>query len=121
MGRTCGDANEIKQDTHPEHAAIRFIEQAVGFHKPHLPFVASAQYFVPYPPSGIALPPDQEPPAGMPPVAWSSYGELRNYADQASRALGRDCMRGARLEFGAWSSCGELRNYTDQASKTKNC
>ena len=56
---------------------------AVGFHKPHLPFVASAEFFVPYPPSEIHLPPDQQPPAGMPPVAWSSYGELRNYVDQA--------------------------------------
>jgi len=55
---------------------------AVGFHKPHLPFVASAEFFDYYPTTEIALPPVQQPPQGMPPVAWSSYGELTNYADQ---------------------------------------
>ena len=56
---------------------------AVGFHKPHLPFVASEQFFDDfYPPAEIKLPPDQLPPQGMPPVAWSSYGELRAYSDQ---------------------------------------
>jgi iduronate 2-sulfatase len=55
---------------------------AVGFHKPHLPFVASSKFFDQYPPSGIELPPDQLPPKGMPHVAWSAYGELRNYVGQ---------------------------------------
>lgn len=56
---------------------------AVGFHKPHLPFVASKQFFDHYPPTAIQLPPDHEmPPKDMPAVAWSSYGELRAYADQ---------------------------------------
>jgi len=57
---------------------------AVGFHKPHLPFVASQHFFDDYyPPAAISLPPNQMPPAGMPPVAWSSYGELRAYTDVA--------------------------------------
>lgn len=55
---------------------------AVGFHKPHLPFVASSKYFKYYPPSSVELPPDQQPPKGMPPIAWSPYGELRGYSDQ---------------------------------------
>jgi iduronate 2-sulfatase len=38
---------------------------AVGFHKPHLPFVASEEFFDYYPPSSVQLPPDQQPPAGM--------------------------------------------------------
>lgn len=55
---------------------------AVGFHKPHLPFVASEQFFDDfYPASEIELPPNQQPPEGMPPVAWSSYGEIRAYSD----------------------------------------
>ena len=55
---------------------------AVGFHKPHLPFVASQQFFDLYPASAVHLPPDNQPPAGMPPIAWSKYGELLGYADQ---------------------------------------
>jgi len=55
---------------------------AVGFHKPHLPFVASEKYFQYYPNSSVHLPGNQYPPEGMPQIAWSSYGELRNYQDQ---------------------------------------
>jgi len=85
-------------DNQTAHHAISTIEQltteyqagdkrpfflAVGFHKPHLPFVASEEFFEYYPASAINLPPNQYPPSGMPHVAWSSYGELRAYADQA--------------------------------------
>ena len=53
-----------------------------GALQPHLPFVASEQFFDDfYPPSEIELPPNQQPPDGMPPVAWSSYGEIRAYSD----------------------------------------
>lgn len=57
---------------------------AVGFHKPHLPFVASQEFFDLYPMESISLPYNQQPPEGMPKVAWSNYGELRNYDDQAA-------------------------------------
>lgn len=57
---------------------------AVGFHKPHLPFVASEEFFRYYPTSSIRLPPDHEtPPTDMPSVAWSKYGELLAYSDQS--------------------------------------
>lgn len=57
---------------------------AVGFHKPHLPFIASEEFFKYYPESAVQLPPDHEqPPTDMPKVAWSSWGELRGYSDQS--------------------------------------
>ena len=56
---------------------------AVGFHKPHLPFVAPSRFFDLYPPDEIELPGDQRPPSGMPTVAWSNWGELRQYLDIA--------------------------------------
>lgn len=48
--------------------------------KPHLPFVAPRKYFDLYPPADqIALPPNDEPPAGAPSYANTSFGELRGY------------------------------------------
>ena len=57
---------------------------AVGFHKPHLPFVAPERFFQSYPMDEIQLPKDQNPPTNMPSVAWSSWGELRAYLDIAA-------------------------------------
>jgi iduronate 2-sulfatase len=57
---------------------------AVGFHMPHLPFVASSKYYDYYPNSSIELPYNQQPPAGMPAVAWQTYGELRGFVDIAA-------------------------------------
>ena len=55
----------------------------VGFHKPHLPFVFPEEMAEYYPLSSISLPPNDQPPKDMPSIAWSSYGELRNYFDQS--------------------------------------
>ena len=41
---------------------------AVGFHKPHLPFVCPKKYFDLYPESVINLPENPDPPVGMPKV-----------------------------------------------------
>ena len=55
---------------------------AVGFHKPHLPFFAPAKYYDMYPPAeDIKLPLNPNAPKDVPPIAWSTSGELRGYAD----------------------------------------
>ena len=54
---------------------------AVGFHKPHLPFVFPDTFLDKYPPESIQLPPNPYAPVDMPDVAWQAYGETRNYAD----------------------------------------
>lgn len=51
---------------------------AVGFLKPHLPFVAPRKYWEMYDPSKIVIPERKEP-AGMPDLALVSFGELRKY------------------------------------------
>ena len=44
---------------------------AVGFHKPHLPFVCPQKYFDLYPESVINLPKNPDPPVDMPAVSFS--------------------------------------------------
>ena len=47
---------------------------AVGFHKPHLPFVFPKDFLDFYPNDEIQLPPNQFAPDEMPTIAWQSYG-----------------------------------------------
>ncbi len=46
---------------------------AVGFHKPHLPFVFPAKFLKYYPIEAVQLPPNPYAPDGMPPIAWRNY------------------------------------------------
>ncbi len=54
---------------------------AVGFHKPHLPFIAPKKYFDLYPPESIKLPDNYHAPKDCPPAALHNSGELRQYSD----------------------------------------
>ena len=54
---------------------------AVGFHKPHLPFVFPESMLEHYPESSIQLPDNAYAPVNMPHEAWTVYSELRKYKD----------------------------------------
>jgi len=54
---------------------------AVGFLKPHRPFVAPKKYWDLYRPTDFKLPSIQVPPEGAPEFAPTTWGELRNYSD----------------------------------------
>ena len=56
---------------------------AVGFHRPHLPFVVPKKFFDLYPESSIRLPENPYAPVNMPEAAWTDFGELRKYPDIA--------------------------------------
>lgn len=58
---------------------------AVGFLKPHLPFVAPKNYWDLYDPSVFTLPELQTPPEGAPEFAPSTWGELRQYKDMPEK------------------------------------
>ena len=58
---------------------------AVGFLKPHLPFVAPKKYWDLYDPASFKLPELQKAPEGAPDFAPSSWGELRQYKDMPEK------------------------------------
>lgn len=66
---------------------------AVGFVKPHLPFVAPKKYWDLYAPEKIEIPPTN-PPEEMPEIALNTFGELRKYHGiQAEGLLEEDQSR----------------------------
>jgi iduronate 2-sulfatase len=52
---------------------------AVGFRRPHLPFVFPKSFLKYYP--DVHLPDNPNPPSNMPSVAWNSFGRFTNYID----------------------------------------
>ena len=62
---------------------------AVGYQKPHLPFVAPQRYWDMYERSEIDLASFQELSEGTPKIAYHSFGELRAYSD-----IGNDLRAG---------------------------
>ncbi len=54
---------------------------AVGFHKPHLPFIAPKKYYDLYDPKALKLAPNPFPPTDMPEVAFYPSSEMRGYTD----------------------------------------
>ena len=58
---------------------------AVGFHKPHLPFVFPKKFLDFYPRESIRLPKNPYAPSNMPEEAWTDFSELRDYVDIADK------------------------------------
>ena len=54
---------------------------AVGFYKPHLPFVFPEPYLYYYPPEVVEMPLTQSVPVQFPPVAWNRCGGLCDKPD----------------------------------------
>ena len=56
---------------------------AIGFKRPHLPFKAPRVFYDMYPLEDMYLPQHQYVPDNLPEMAWSSWGDLKNYIDIA--------------------------------------
>jgi iduronate 2-sulfatase len=91
--------DEDQPDGQNARAAIRFLEQkrrqpfflALGFHKPHDPFIAPKKYFDLYPPESIKLPQDPADRAPDVPLAISSgwQAEFDKFTDRERREFKR--------------------------------
>ena len=58
---------------------------AVGFLKPHLPFYCPSKYYDLYPEANeTKLPNNPERPDDMPEIAWTTWGEVRDYYSEVS-------------------------------------
>ena len=82
-------SDDFYRDGQIANEAVRRLEEfaeeetpfflAVGFMKPHLPFVAPKRYWDLYPATEVTLPPNYHPPQEAPEGAVHAFGELRAY------------------------------------------
>ncbi len=99
---------------------------AVGFWRPHLPFVAPKKYWDLYDPEKIALPKPPLPPAGAPEIALHSSREIRNYGGvPKERAFTEDEIRHYRHGYYAAISfmdaqIGEILSALDESGQADN-
>ena len=63
---------------------------AVGFLKPHLPFIIPKKFLKYYPKAEIRLPGTEYAPVQMPSIAWANYGELRKYKNLREKEFSGD-------------------------------
>ncbi len=68
---------------------------AIGFHKPHLPFIAPKKYWDLYPIETVSLPEIKDKPENATPYTLRSWGELRNYygMPKHNEPVGEDTTR----------------------------
>lgn len=99
---------------------------AVGFLKPHLPFVAPKKYWDMYDPATLPLEKVRSAPEGAPEFAPSSWGELRNYKDMpekgpVSEAEERKLIHGylAALSY-MDAQLGKVLDALDETGLAKN-
>jgi arylsulfatase A-like enzyme len=99
---------------------------AVGFLKPHLPFVAPKKYWDLYDRDTIGLPSNYHPPKDVPKDAIHKWGELRHYANVPRKGPVPDAM--ARELIHGYYACvsfvdaqvGRLLNELDRLELAEN-
>ncbi|XP_065190341.1 iduronate 2-sulfatase-like isoform X2 [Sycon ciliatum] len=90
---------ELKQNR-TEHGETRPFFMAVGFHKPHIPFIAPKKYFDMYPPQDqIAVPKHRFPPTDLPYIAWSVWPFFHTVGGVAQYFTGTECFTNASQAY----------------------
>lgn len=91
---------------------------AVGFHNPHVPWVAPRRYFDLYDPAAMPLPTNRAPPAGAPPFAARSGRDFYWYAGVPERVddeFGRRCLQAYCAAISYVDACiGRLLDEIDR-------
>jgi iduronate 2-sulfatase len=80
---TLTNISKARNEAKAAGTAVKPFFVAVGFHKPHLPFVFPERFLDFYPEEDIQLPSNMYAPVDMPAIAWQGFGETRNCADLA--------------------------------------
>lgn len=99
---------------------------AVGFLKPHLPFVAPKKYWDLHDPAKLPQPTRHTPPDGAPVFAPTTWGELRQYSDipetgPVSEALQRHLIHGYYAATSYMDAqLGRVLDELDQTGLAKN-
>lgn len=99
---------------------------AVGFLKPHLPFVAPGSYYDLYPAGSVKIPDNYFPPKNAPQGAVHNSGELRSYSDipktgVLSEEKARELIRGYRAAASYTDAqIGELLDAFDRLGLAEN-
>ncbi|MEM0926352.1 MAG: sulfatase-like hydrolase/transferase, partial [Planctomycetota bacterium] len=99
---------------------------AVGFTKPHLPFVAPGRYYEKYPTAEVRLPSNYFPPKAAPEGAVHNSGELRGYSDipktgVISEDKARELIRGYHAATSYTDAhLGRLLDVFDELGLAKN-
>jgi iduronate 2-sulfatase len=79
-GRTVSEIESLSRSGKPFFLAV-------GFFKPHLPFVAPGSYFDKHPAGNIRMPRNHFPPKNAPAGAIHNSGELRSYTDIPAKGV----------------------------------
>jgi iduronate 2-sulfatase len=81
---------------------------AMGFNKPHLPFIAPKKYWDLYDPNKLPLAPNPYPPENVTPYSLTDFGELRGYYEMPKKGAVPDVI--ARKLVHGYHACV---SYTD--------
>lgn len=122
-GKVANAAVEIMRDLAKKDQPFFF---AVGFAKPHLPFVAPKRYWDLYDPAKIQLAPNPFRPHGAPDYALTNSNELRNYVGMpAEGPIPESTAR--QLKHGYYAAVsytdaqiGKVLDQLDQLGLTQN-
>ncbi|MEM8955130.1 MAG: sulfatase [Verrucomicrobiota bacterium] len=83
---------------------------AIGYRRPHLPFVAPKKYYDLYQPDESWLAKNQDPPANAPSLAWFNSWHRRKSAVRDGAVIPQDPAELSQADWMAWNGY-ELRSY----------
>lgn len=106
-GRMTGEAIKQLHEVHQKSERPFFF--AIGYRRPHLPFVAPKRYFDLYEEDNAWLAPNQEPPEGSPPFAWFNSDGYGGAAKRAGLIIPEDPDRATAIALNGY----EMRSYLE--------